>query len=166
MPAYTCPICKLHEGDTEKDYEIARTRLWVLRHHPAPAPLPGWLLLDSYRHIPGPLGFDDREAGEWGSAVRLASQLVQRLTRCERVYAIAFGEGAQHLHLHLVPRHIDNPSTAAWSLADFYRSVEGGRHPAADPALVKQLIAAGREDIRRCHWEQPWASDITVGDLC
>jgi diadenosine tetraphosphate (Ap4A) HIT family hydrolase len=54
--------------------------------------------------------------------VRHASQLVQQITGCERVYAIAFGEGAPHLHLHLIPRHVSNPLTAAWSVADLYRA--------------------------------------------
>ena len=78
-------------------YEIFRNDLWVLRHHPDPAPLLGWFLLDSRRHCSGPIEFTTAEASAWGGAVQQASRLVQRLTQCDRVYAIAFGEGAQHL---------------------------------------------------------------------
>ncbi len=105
----------------------------------------GWLLLDARRHIGGPLGFNDREASGWGVAVRAASLLVQRLTGCERVYAIAFGEGARHLHLHLIPRFGADPASAAWAVADLYRAMERGERPAAEPAEVAALVARGRQ---------------------
>lgn len=74
-------------------YEIGHGRTWMLSQHPEPAPLPGWLLLDSRRHLGGPIHFLPEEAAAWGSAVQDASRLVQSLSGCERVYAIAFGEG-------------------------------------------------------------------------
>lgn len=141
-----CSICLVH-GDPAATaaLEIARNDLWVLRHHRNPAPMAGWLLLDARRHIGGPLGFNDREASGWGVAVRAASQLVQRLTGCERVYAIAFGEGARHLHLHLIPRFGADPASAAWAVADLYRAMERGERPAAEPAAVAALVARGRQ---------------------
>jgi diadenosine tetraphosphate (Ap4A) HIT family hydrolase len=152
-PAPDCAICRLHtETDTAGGaaaFEIGRGELWLLRHHSDPAPLSGWLLLDARRHLGGPLAFDDREAAGWGPAVRLASRLVQHLTGCERVYAIAFGEGAPHLHLHLIPRHAADPASAAWCVADVYRAVAAGGRPAADPARVRQLVALGRQWLER-----------------
>lgn len=141
-----CPICRLH-GDAAAmaALEIVRSDLWLLRHHPHPAPLAGWLLLDARRHLGGPLAFTDREAAGWGRAVRAASQLVQRLTGCDRVYAIAFGEGAPHLHLHLIPRFGGDPDSSAWRVADLYRAVERGERPAADPVAVAALVARGRQ---------------------
>jgi hypothetical protein len=97
MDPASCAICRLHGDAASAAFEIARSDLWLLRHHPDPAPLAGWLLLDARRHLAGPLAFTDREATSWGRAVRHASQLVQQLTGCDRVYAIAFGEGAPHL---------------------------------------------------------------------
>ena len=143
-----CAICLLHEDAASViAYEIARSDLWLLRHHPNPAPLPGWLLLDARRHLAGPLEFSDKEALSWGHAVRYASQLVQRLTGCDRVYAIAFGEGAPHLHLHLIPRQVSDQHTAAWSVADQYRLVAENKRPAADPGRVGELVARGREYV-------------------
>jgi len=140
-----CPICDLHaETAMVRSYEIERSDLWVLRHHPDPAPLVGWMLLDSLRHCPGPLAFNEEEAANWGRAVRDASGLVQELTGCDRVYAIAFGEGAQHLHLHLIPRFLNDPATAAWSVADHYRAVACGDRPAAGPAAVQALVRRAR----------------------
>ena len=138
-----CPICSLHGESDMLRYQIYRTDLWVLRHHPAPAPLAGWLLLDTVRHCSGPLAFNDAEAADWGRATRDASRLVQTITGCDRVYAIAFGEGAQHLHLHLIPRFVSDRTTQAWKVADHYRAVASGdRSPAAMEDLHALVLSA------------------------
>jgi diadenosine tetraphosphate (Ap4A) HIT family hydrolase len=141
----TCPICQLHGETILRDqYEILRSELWLLRHHPDPAPLAGWLLLDSRRHLAGPIAFNDREAAEWGAMVRQASQLVQKITGCTRVYVIAFGEGAQHLHLHLIPRHAEDPTSSAWQIADLYRSVEASERPSAGLSEIQSFVNQAR----------------------
>ena len=141
----SCAICRLHaDPSMAAALEIARSDHWLLRHHPLPAPLPGWLLLDARRHLAGPLAFSDQEAASWGVAVRAVSQLVQELSGCDRVYAMAFGEGAPHLHLHLIPRFAADPASAAWAVADLYRAVEQGERAAADPHDVTALVARGR----------------------
>ena len=140
-----CPICSLQaNARLRADLELVRSEHWLLRHHPLPAPLPGWLVLDARRHLPGPLAFNDREATSWGLAVRSASQLVQQLTGCERVYAIAFGEGARHLHLHLIPRHADQPGSEAWAVADLYRQVAAGIGAPVAAERVASLVAQAR----------------------
>ena len=151
-----CPICSLQaNAGLRAELELVRSEHWLLRHHPLPAPLAGWLVLDARRHLPGPLAFNDREAASWGLAVRSASQLVQQLTGCERVYAIAFGEGAPHLHLHLIPRHGQDQATAAWRVADHYRAVEQGERLAADPAAVAALVDRGRQLLAQGAWGLP-----------
>ena len=141
----TCAICRLHQDPLSRErYEISRSELWLIRHHPDPAPLPGWLLLDSMRHCSGPLDFEPSEAQSWGGAVHDASRLVQQITGCDRVYAIAFGEGAPHLHLHLIPRFADDPATSAWSVADHYRAVQRGQNKAASAAQVQEMVALAR----------------------
>ena len=136
-----CAICQLHlDPQAQERYEIQRSELWVLRHHPDPVPLPGWLLLDSLRHCSGPMDFTVAEASDWGRAVRDASALVKQITGCDRVYAIAFGEGAQHLHLHLIPRHLNEPASKAWAVADLYRAIDRGDRTAADPDAVASMV--------------------------
>ena len=107
-------------------------------------PLPGWLLLDSLRHCSGPVDFSEAEAMDWGRAVRNASLLVKQITGCQRVYAIAFGEGAQHLHLHLIPRHLDEPGSKAWAVADLYRAMDSGDRAATDSAVVVSMVQHSR----------------------
>ena len=66
-----CPICVLHQDRVMRErFEIQRSDLWVLRHHPDPAPLPGWVLLDTLRHCAGPIDFTTDEANGWGIAVQ------------------------------------------------------------------------------------------------
>lgn len=157
MTVPPCPVCALHaDAGAAHAWEIARCDRWVLRHHPDPAPLVGWLLLDARRHLGGPLAFNDREAAGWGWAVRQASRLVQRLTGCERVYAIAFGEGAPHLHLHLIPRHAADPATTAWGVADHYRAVAATERSPVDPEMVRQLVERGRQLVE---WPLPPIAD-------
>ena len=145
-----CAICQLHADPVARErFEIQRSGLWLLRHHPDPAPLPGWLLLDSLRHCAGPVDFSEEEATDWGRAVRDASHLVKQSTGCKRVYAIAFGEGAQHLHLHLIPRHLDDAASKAWAVADLYRAMDSNDDVAADPVVVASVV-------QRC---RSWISD-------
>lgn len=90
-------------------------------------PPPGWLLLDSGRHLGGPIDFLQEEAAALGSALQDASRLVQSLGGCERVYAvhvIAFGEGDDICTL--IPRCGNDPDSEAWKVADLYRVVLDG----------------------------------------
>ena len=140
-----CGICDLHANAAElAQHEIWRNDHWLLRHHPQPAPLLGWCLLDSLRHLSGPSQFEPEEAMEWGVVVQNASMLVQSVTGCDRVYAIAFGEGARHLHLHLIPRFADDPRTSAWSVADHYRAVASGEVPAVSNSGLLEAVTQAR----------------------
>ena len=144
-----CGICRLHDaiaaGGAEAELLIHRQGPWVLRHHPLPAPLPGWLLLDSVRHLGGAADFEPAEAAAYGSMLQRASALVRQLSGCDRVYAIAFGEGARHLHVHLIPRHGDDPASESWKVADLYRAMVDGQRPPADPESVADLVRRARE---------------------
>jgi len=144
-----CGICRLHNaidaGGAQAELLILRRGPWLLRHHPLPAPLPGWLLLDSVRHLGGAADFEPGEAAAFGPMLQRASQLVRRLSGCDRVYAIAFGEGARHLHLHLIPRHGEDPDSESWRVADLYRAMERGLRPPADPRRVAELVGRARQ---------------------
>lgn len=142
-----CGVCRIHAGAPGAELVIRRGAPWLLRHHPLPAPLPGWLVLDSLRHVGGPIAFDAAECADLGPMLRRCSSLVRDLTGCERVYAIAFGEGARHFHLHLIPRHGADAATESWCVADLYRQVAGGERQAADPAAVMALVERARECV-------------------
>lgn len=149
-----CGVCALHaDPAAQRRYEIGRGPLWILRHHPDPAPLTGWLLLDAVRHLGGALQFTAQEASAWGLAVQKASQLVQQLSGCDRVYAIAFGEGARHLHLHLIPRFGSDPQSEAWRVADLYRAVARGERPPAPADAIQACVNQARHVLLAA---EPW----------
>ena len=141
-----CGVCSIHRDDASlAHFEIWRGEHWLLRHHPHPSPLIGWCLLDARRHFGGPADFNAAEAADWGCAVQRASLLVQQVSGCDRVYSIAFGEGARHLHLHLIPRFSGNSQTDAWAVADLYRAVQSKRCSAAADSEVDAWIQAARQ---------------------
>jgi diadenosine tetraphosphate (Ap4A) HIT family hydrolase len=77
--------------------------------------------------------------------VQHACRIIKRLTGCDRVYVMAFGEGAPHLHLHLIPRSAAEPTTEAWAVADLYRAVTSGERKAADAAQVYAFVHQSRQ---------------------
>jgi diadenosine tetraphosphate (Ap4A) HIT family hydrolase len=146
MASGGCGVCDLHADDAKQHgYEISRGPLWILRHHPDPSPLEGWLFLDARRHLGGPIDFQPEEAAAWGPEVQRASQLVKQLTGCDRVYALAFGEGARHLHMHLIPRFASEPASEAWKVADLYRAMVAGQRPAAPAEAVQAFVQRARQ---------------------
>ncbi len=103
------------------------------------------------RYLGGPLEFTAQEARAWGLAVQKASQLVQRLSGCDRVCAIAFGEGARHLHL--IPRFGSDPQSEAWKVADLYRAVARGERPAAPADAIQACVNQARHVLEVA---EPW----------
>ncbi|MBL9149933.1 MAG: diadenosine tetraphosphate hydrolase [Phycisphaerae bacterium] len=145
-----CSICRLLETARDDGLVVAEADRWVLRHHLPPAPLAGWLLLCARRHVQGPARLEsDEDACEFGLMVRDAARALEVTTGALRVYAIAFGEGSQHLHVHLIPRLAAHPETAAWNVADWYRAVERGeRRPASDAAIADACAMVRGELLR------------------
>ena len=93
-------------------YEITRSQLLVLRHHPDPAP--GGMLLVSLCHCGGLLDLKPPDA----------SMLVPKIIiSFDRSCVIAFGEGTWHFRVHLIPRSVNRTDTSAWAIADYYRLV-------------------------------------------
>lgn len=154
--APTCAICALHLNSAQLDPTLIwRGEHWLLRHHPHPSPLVGWCLLDVRRHCAGPVDFSAAEAADWGLIVQRASRLVKHVSGCNRVYAIAFGEGARHLHLHLIPRCNGIPETEAWAVADLYRDVQHNCRAAAAEIEVEAWIQTARQKAPRLMGEGP-----------
>lgn len=149
-PAEGCSVCSFEHPRRRAPELVAwEDSLWILRHHMLPAPLVGWFMLISRRHLGGPADLSDMEAMFLGPRLREVSQAIKAVTGAPKVYAIAFGEGAPHLHVHLVPRYADRPDTGAWKLADAYRAVERGEIPAADPAEVSACVRDLANRLRR-----------------
>lgn len=145
-----CDVCRIHADPAlSAALECHRGTHWIVRHHALPAPIAGWAFLASVRHVQGPADLDDAEAASFGEALRTVSRAIRGATGCDRVYAIAFGQGAPHLHMHLVPRFDAEPGTTAWRVADWYRAVERGERAPAAPDAVGRVVAALRRSLAR-----------------
>jgi diadenosine tetraphosphate (Ap4A) HIT family hydrolase len=156
-PTSACAVCAWEVRPRPAgDLVVVESDRWIVRHHMHPAPLVGWLQLISRRHVQGPAHFDRSEAAEFGIALHEVSSALERYSGALRVYAIAFGEGSPHLHVHLVPRMPGRDDTAAWKVADWYRAVERGEQAAADPARVAALIEALRAALSGGSSEVGW----------
>ena len=77
------------------------------------------------------------------------SRIVRRVTGCERVYVLSFAEVRRQVHLHLVPRHCEDPATAGWAVADHYRAVQQGRTSGAQPAESERAFAGIAKALER-----------------
>ena len=142
-----CPICTEIAGGPGD--EIASSPRWRLRLHASPSPLAGWAILDLRRHAATLDLLEPEEAAELGPWVVRATAAIRGATGCTRVYLLGFAEAVPHVHLHLAPRHGDDPETASWQVADLYRAVAAGRSPAATLDECERVAAAMRAWFRR-----------------
>ena len=137
----TCAVCATLSGPgrIEPLYEDA---LWHVRPAPSPPGVPGWMMMISRRHVPGPAHFDDAEARGFGLALRHFERVLEQVTGALRVYTAAMGESSPHFHAHMVPRTAVMPKDAkGWGVFDLERAAWAGEI-AVDPAEVAGVAAA------------------------
>lgn len=139
-----CGVCALHARQGGPPLLAWTDGTWLVRHHAHPAPLAGWFLLDSVRCVRNAADFDPAEAASFGQVLQRVTRAVREACEVPRTYTIMFGEGAPHLHAHIVPRNPAEPASCAWSVADLYRDVERGARAPADPGAVDAIVARVR----------------------
>ena len=140
----TCDVCKINAGEEPiEGGVIFQNDLWLIRHMPEPYGLPGWMMLHTQRHVPGPADFNDEEAANFGPALRHFQRVQLEVTGALRIYTAGFGESSPHIHIHMAPRYADHPDDAlAWGVANLM----GGRIP-VDPQEVERITVAYREAL-------------------
>ena len=172
-----CPICRQNDPDDvgwpiDVLYEDS---LWLCHHchnpkqppdadgtaHPetmigGPAPLPGWLLFHSQRHVHGPTDFNDEECASFAFAVRHVEKKLLEATGALRIYTVLIGETGPHLHAHMIPRYsdeqletmgVDPTLGSAMGVFDLNRGVGARSLPAADESEVKRVSMAVKEKL-------------------
>ena len=119
---------------------MLRTDLWsacVAEGYEAP----GWLFLQTIRHVEGPMGMNGEEAGELGVLVAQLSGAIKAVTGAEKVYVLAYGERFPHFHLVLLPRHPFAPPELTGP--GLFTKVD----ELADPAEAARVAAAVRDAL-------------------
>jgi diadenosine tetraphosphate (Ap4A) HIT family hydrolase len=137
-----CSVCAAH--DPTAQHVAWESPRWILRHHPYPAPLAGWFLLCARRHVASAADLNAHEEREFARVLGACMRALRDVARVPRVYVVMFGEGAPHLHAHLIPRAAECEGTRAWAVADWYRAVERGERAAASADAVEGIIDAMR----------------------
>ena len=125
-PSSSCAVCATLSGPgrVEPLYEDA---LWHVRPAASPPGVPGWMMMISRRHVPGPAHFDDAEARAFGLALRHFERVLEEVTGALRVYTAAMGESSPHFHAHMVPRTATMPRDAkGWAVFDLERAARAG----------------------------------------
>ena len=140
-----CGICRTNSGDvTIAGGAIYEDGLWLLRDLVPPRGVPGWVMLQSQRHVAGIADFDDREAASFGPALRHFEKVLQEVTGALRIYTASMNESFPHFHCHLVPRYAEMPQGAsAWAVWDLFRASAAGE-VAVDAAESRRIAEAYR----------------------
>jgi diadenosine tetraphosphate (Ap4A) HIT family hydrolase len=140
-----CGICRSLSAETP----LYADDLWHVRHIEPPWGTAGWMLMISQRHVGGPAHFDDREARDFGPALRHFERVLERITGALRIYTAAMGESWPHFHCHMVPRYAEMPKGAkAWGVFDLQRAAREGE-VTVSPDEVARISAAYAEALRR-----------------
>jgi len=70
-----CGICKGNASGSE----LFENDLWLVRSMPPHIGVPGWMMMTSQRHVPGPAHFNDEEAANFGLALRHFERVLEEL---------------------------------------------------------------------------------------
>lgn len=145
-----CGVCKTVAGTAGDPTEtVFENELWHVRHGGAPYGLPGWMMLITKQHVPGPWAFDDALAASLGPTLRHVGQKMLEVTGALRIYTAWMGESWPHFHAHLVPRYATMPNDVkAWGAFDLQRAA-GANEVRVDLAEVKQRTAELKEALRK-----------------
>jgi diadenosine tetraphosphate (Ap4A) HIT family hydrolase len=141
-----CAVCATLAGPRRQE-PLFEDDLWHVRPADDPPGVPGWMMLISRRHIPGPAHFDDREAESFGPALRHFERVLEQVTGALRIYTAAMGESSPHFHAHMVPRYASMPKDAkAWAVFDLQRAAKAGEI-AVDASEVRRVAERYRRAL-------------------
>lgn len=106
-----CPLCEsLVSSDPPPGGWIFRDEFWAVSAHPGIA-APGWLAVQTSRHVETLAALHDGEATSLGVLLRDVSTWLQAATGADRTYTYALGEGVRHVHVLIgVPLSQSNPA--------------------------------------------------------
>ncbi|PFN05135.1 MULTISPECIES: HIT family protein [Bacillus cereus group] len=128
-----CFICQKHKGNIqvpggaiyEDDFVYVGHVYWEEEKTYL-----GYLMIDIKRHTPGLAELTEEEATGFGLIMSRVSRALKECEGAEHIYAFVSGNGANHMHMHLIPRYPNTPQEF-WSPAKI-ASWEGAPHGQAE----------------------------------
>lgn len=141
----SCAICKTNSGDFPIPGGVVfENDLWLVRHLMPGRGVPGWMMVQSQRHVAGIAAFNDEEAANFGPAFRHFERVLEEVTGALRIYTASMNESAAHFHCHLVPRYESMPKGAVgWDIFDLFRA-SGAGEIEVDSVEADRLLDAYR----------------------
>jgi diadenosine tetraphosphate (Ap4A) HIT family hydrolase len=147
-PEPGCGVCKQLRDEASRRRVLFENELWHVRAAGTPTPVPGWVMLLTRRHVPGPAQFDELEARSFGPTLSHLQRVLLEVTGALRVYTAAMGESSPHFHAHSVPRYAVMPKDAkAWAVFDLQRAAAAGDYE-VDEAEATRVNAALADALR------------------
>lgn len=102
----SCFICEKHEGlqaEPPGGY-IYEDQHWKMCHFPAHMAVLGQLVIESKRHFLDFSNMTEEEAQSYGVLMLKTYSALRKVRNAERIYTLVMLEGANHFHVHLIPR--------------------------------------------------------------
>lgn len=105
-----CFICEKHEGHQAEPPGgyIYEDQYWMACHFPAHIAVLGQLVIESKRHFLDFSNMTVNEARSYGTLMQKTYSVLRKVTGAERIYTLMMLEGADHFHVHLIPRAADS----------------------------------------------------------
>lgn len=123
-----CGICKASLDRASVPGGIVwENDLWLVRHLMPGRGIPGWMMVQTQRHVAGIAHFNDAEAASFGPTFRHLEKVLEEVTGALRIYTASMNESVPHFHCHIVPRHAKMPKDAVgWDVFDLFRASGAG----------------------------------------
>jgi len=100
-----CHLCNYRNGTIAPPGNIIIKNKYVtLTHIAPPEGFPGWILLYPARHVEKQTELTSEEKNKIVSIRWYCIEVLENLTKTDRVYEILFSEKTKHIHYHLIPR--------------------------------------------------------------
>lgn len=115
---------------------IKEYNYWILEHINEPIPILGWLVLKTKRHTEGITGMNGDEAKELGEILNVVPKLQKEICNSGQIYVVCFTELVSHLHIHLIPRHINETKKGP----ELFGLIDGVRQDNSKAISVQESI--------------------------
>jgi|GEM_PF-388700 len=150
-----CPLCRRLRGRSAE--WLAQSRVTALSPGPFFAQWPGALMLVSRRHVREQTDLRPIDARETYLDLLDAERALRRITGCDRVNVVKFGNVTPHLHWHLIPRYLEERygRLTSWEVEQLHPELKASEAPARSESVYalpraqwsSQGLLVGREDL-------------------